>query len=142
MRFVIIRKADADTEAGALPTRELVSDMLAYNDELAKAGLLRGGDGLRPSSTGVRVSFENGTPTITDGPFAEAKELVAGFTIIEAASQEEALEWVRRWPVSDGRGNVQLELRQLVEPEDFGPEFAEELRRHYEQHLRSEPAPS
>lgn len=140
MRFVIIRKADAGTEAGAMPSRELVSDMLAYNDALAKAGLLRGGEGLRASATGARISFANGTPTITDGPFTEAKELVAGFTIIEAASQEEALEWVRRWPASDGGGNVQLELRQVVEPEDFGPEFAAELRSHYEQHLRTEPA--
>ena len=131
MRFMIIRKADSDTEARAMPGMELVRDMMAYNEELAKAGVLRGGDGLRPSADGARISFHAGRPTVTDGPFAEAKELIAGFTLIEVGSREEALDWARRWPISDGGGNVQLELRQLVEPEDFGEEVAAELRAAY-----------
>ncbi|MGZ8413802.1 MAG: YciI family protein [Gemmatirosa sp.] len=120
MRFVVIRKADADTEAGMMPTEALIDAMQRYNEEMVKAGVLLSGAGLKPSAQGARVSFRDGTPTIVDGPFAEAKELIAGFSVIEVASREEALEWLRRWPTLDGGGNVQLELRPLYELEDFG----------------------
>ena len=128
MRFMIIRKADADTEASALPTEQLVTDMMRYNAEMVNAGVMLGGDGLKPSARGARISFANGTPTVTDGPFTEAKELVAGYTIIEVASREEAIAWVKRWPTSDGGGNVQLELRELYEASDFGDEFTPAIR--------------
>jgi hypothetical protein len=120
MRFAIIRKADADTEAGAMPTEALIDAMQRYNEEMVRAGVLLAGAGLKPSAQGARVSFRNGTPTVTDGPFAEAKELIAGISIIEVASREEALAWMRRWPTLDGGGNVELELRPLYELEDFG----------------------
>ncbi|MGZ8379748.1 MAG: YciI family protein [Gemmatirosa sp.] len=120
MRFVVIRKADADTEAGMMPTEALIDAMQRYNEEMVKAGVLLSGAGLKPSAQGARVSFRDGTPTITDGPFAEAKELIAGFSVIEVASRDAALEWLRRWPTLDGGGNVQLELRPLYELEDFG----------------------
>lgn len=120
MRFVILRKADADTEAAMMPSDALIAEMGKYHEELINAGVLLAGDGLKPSAAGARISFANGKPTVTDGPFAEAKELIAGFTIIDVKSREEALEWVRRWPPLDGDGNVQLELRQLYEMSDFG----------------------
>lgn len=120
MRFVVIRKADPDTEAGVMPSEALIDAMQRYNEEMVKAGVLLSGAGLKPSAQGARVSFRNGTPTVVDGPFAEAKELIAGFSVIEVASRAEALEWLRRWPTEDGGGNVQLELRPLYELEDFG----------------------
>ena len=120
MRFVVIRKADADTEAGLMPTEALIDAMQRYNEEMVKAGVLLAGAGLKPSGQGARVSFRDGTPTVVDGPFAETKELIAGFSVIQVASKEEALEWMRRWPTIDGGGNVQLELRPLYELEDFG----------------------
>lgn len=134
MRYMIIRKADPDTEASAMPSTELAAAMMAYNEEMVKAGVLVGGDGLRPTSDGFRVSFSAGKPTVVDGPFAEAKELVAGYTLINVASHEEAVEWARRWPAEDGDGNVQLEVRRLYEIDDFGEVFTPELR---EQHARS-----
>jgi hypothetical protein len=124
MRFMIIRKADADTEAGVLPTEQQIAEMMAYNEQLANAGVLLDGQGLQPTSNASRISFRDGSPTIVDGPFAEAKELIAGFTIIEVKSREEALEWVKRWP----ERNVDLELRQLYGAEDFGDEFTPELK--------------
>jgi hypothetical protein len=120
MRFMIIRKADADTETGMMPSQELINAMAAYNQEMVDAGVMLSGDGLKPSVNGARVSFSGGTPTVIDGPFTEAKELVAGVSIIEVASKEEAIEWVKRWPQIDGGGNVQIEIRQLYEFEDFG----------------------
>ena len=117
---MIIRKADEETEAGALPSAALVTAMLAYNDELIKAGVMVDGAGLQRSDLGARISFRNGSPTITDGPFAEAKELIAGYTIISVKSKDEAISWMKRWPSLDGGGNVQLELRQMFSPEDFG----------------------
>ncbi len=132
MKFMIIRKADKDTEAGMMPTEQLVTDMLKYNEEMIKAGVMVDGMGLQPSSKGARIKFNAGKPTVIDGPFAEAKELVAGFTLIQVKSREEALEWVKRWPPIDGNGNVDLELRQIYEAEDFGAEFTPELRRHEE----------
>ncbi len=128
MRFMIIRKADAQTEAGVMPQEELLAAMGAYTEELVKAGVLLGGDGLHPSSRGARVKFSAGKPTITDGPFAEAKELVAGYLLISVKSPDEALEWVKRWPAIDGDGEVELEIRQVFEADDFGPEFTPELR--------------
>lgn len=135
MRFMIIRRADDETEAGVAPTEKLFTDMMRYNEELVKAGVLLAGDGLHPSSRGARIDFHDGKPTVTDGPFAESKELIAGFTIIQVKSKEEALEWVRRWPTTDGHGNVRLELRQIFEAEDFGEAFTPELRR-LEEELR------
>lgn len=132
MRFVIFRKADAETEAEQGPglnvDEALIAQMMAYNEELAKAGVLLGGDGLMPSRRGVKVKFNGGKPTVIDGPFAEAKELVAGYTLIQCASREEAIEWLKKWPVLDGHGNVELELRQIYEAEDFGEAFTPELR--------------
>jgi hypothetical protein len=124
MRFAIIRKADEQTEAGAMPTEELMADMLRYNEEMAKAGIMFGGEGLRPSREATRVSFQGGRPTIVDGPFTEAKELIAGFTLINVKSREEAMAWVLRWPEPD----VVLELRPIYEMEDFGEAFTPELR--------------
>lgn len=132
MRFVIFRKADAETEAETGPAvnidEALIAQMMAYNEELAKAGVLIGGDGLMPSARGVKVKFTDGKPKVIDGPFAEAKELVAGYTLIQVASREEAIEWLKKWPPLDGHGNVELELRQIYEPEDFGAGFTPELR--------------
>lgn len=120
MRYMIIRKADKDTEQGLAPSEALITAMLAYNDELIKAGVLVDAAGLQKSDKGARISFSGGKPTITDGPFAEAKELIAGYTIIDVKSKAEAIAWVKRWPPLDGGGNVRLELRQLFTPEDFG----------------------
>lgn len=123
MRFMILRKADRETEEGALPSRELLADMTRFHEEMAEAGILRAGEGLQPSSKGARIKFSGGKPTVLDGPFAEAKELIAGFTMIEVGSREEALAWVRRWPALDGRGEVELELRQVYESSDFPPDL-------------------
>ena len=133
MRFMIIRKADEQTEAGVLPTEAQIASMMQYNEALVKAGVLLAGEGLHPTSNATRVTFRGGEPTIVDGPFAEAKELIAGFTIIQVRSREEALEWVRRWPEPD----VELELRQVFEAEEFGDEFTPELR-ELEERLRVE----
>ncbi|HEU0013027.1 MAG TPA: YciI family protein [Longimicrobium sp.] len=127
MRFMIIRKADPDTEAGVMPTQALVDAMMRYNQELIDAGVMRGGEGLQPSVKGARIRFSGGTPAVVDGPFAEAKELIAGYTIIDVAGREEAIAWARRWPVEDGGGEVELEIRQAYTADDFG-EFAPDLR--------------
>ena len=126
MRFMIIRKADKNTEAGVLPSQELLAAMMKYNEELLKAGVMLQGEGLQPSSKGVRVKLNAGKPTVVDGPFAETKELIAGFTMIQVRSKEEAIEWVKRWPIEDG--NVELEIRQVFEADDFGAEFTPDLR--------------
>ena len=136
MRFMIIRKADADTEAGVMPTEQQIAEMMAYNEELVRAGVLLDGQGLHPSSNASRVTFRDGTPTIVDGPFTETRELIAGFTIIDVPSREEALEWVKRWPTSDGNGEVELELRELYEADDFGEEFTPAIR-EVEESLRA-----
>ena len=115
MRFMIIRRADADTEAGAMPGEAVLSAMGAYNQAMIEAGILRAGEGLQPSAKGARIRFVGGLPAITDGPFAETKEVIAGFTMIEVASRDEALDWVKRWPEPD----VELELRQVFELSDF-----------------------
>ena len=135
MRFMIIRKADRNTEAGVLPTQELLAAMMKYNEELVKAGVMLQGEGLQPSSKGTRVKLTDGKPVVTDGPFTETKELIAGFTMIQVRSKEEAVEWVKRWPVEDS--DAELEIRQVFEAEDFGAEFSPELRRH-EERLRAQ----
>jgi len=132
MRFLIIRKADASTEAEDMPTEELFAQMGAYMQEMAKAGVLLSGDGLMPSRKGARVKFHGGKPTVTDGPFAETKELVAGFSIIEVASRDEAIAWVKKWPPLDGNGEVEIEIRQIYEADDFGEAFTPELREREE----------
>lgn len=120
MRFLVIRKADQQTEAGALPSEELIVAMGKYNEEMVNAGVMRMGEGLKPSSQGARVKFSGGKPNVIDGPFAETKELVAGFSVIEVGSKEEAIEWVKRWPQIDGDGEVEIEIRPLYELSDFG----------------------
>ena len=120
MRFMIIRRADKTTESGVMPGKTVLAAMLKYNDDMVKAGVFLDGVGLRPSSKGARVKMSGGTPQVTDGPFTETKELIAGFTMIQAKSLEEAIEWVKRWPREDG--DVELEIRPLFEAEDFGLE--------------------
>ena len=128
MRFMIIRKADKETEAGVMPSEQLFSDMMKYNEGLVKAGVMLAGEGLHPSSQGARVKFSNGKPSVIDGPFTETKELIAGFTMIRVGSRAQALEIMKRWPASDANGQAELELRQVFEAEDFGAEFTPELR--------------
>ena len=126
MRFMMIVKASADSEAGVMPSTEELAEMGRYNEELVNAGILLAGEGLHPSSRGVRVRFSGGQPTVTDGPFTETKELIAGFWLIQVKSREEAVEWARRVPFREG----EVELRQVFEAEDFGAEFTPELREH------------
>jgi hypothetical protein len=121
---MMIVKATEDSEAGRLPTVEEFADMGALNDEMMKAGALLAAEGLQPSSTGARVTFEGGKPTVVDGPFAETKELVAGFWLIQAKSREEAIEWARRVPFTTG----QVEIRQVFEAGDFAEEFSNARR--------------
>ena len=128
MRFMVIRKADAQTEAGVTPSEKLLAAMGQYMEESVKAGVMLEGDGLQPSSKGARVKFSKGKPTVIDGPFTETKELIAGYCIIQASSLDEALEWMKRWPSLDGDGELELEVRQIFEAEDFGAEFTPELR--------------
>jgi hypothetical protein len=134
---MILRKADQNTEAGALPSEKLLAAMGQYMEEMVKAGILLAGEGLRPTSEGVRVKFSRGKPSVTDGPFAEAKELVAGWSLIQVDSLEEAIKWVKRWPAEDGDGEVEIEIRRLYEAEDFGPEFTPALREQ-EERLRAQ----
>ena len=124
MRFMVVVKADKNSEAGVLPSTELLTAMGKYNEELAKAGVLLAGEGLHPSSKGARVRFSGKKRTVIDGPFTEAKELIAGFWLIQVKSKDEAVEWVKRIPFEDG----EVELRQVFEVEDFGPAFTPELR--------------
>lgn len=126
MRFLIFRKADPQTEAGDLPSERLIADMMRYNESMVNAGIMRAGEGLHPTSRGVRIKFHNGQPTVSPGPFTG--DLVAGFTIIEVKSREEAVEWARRWPPSDGNGEVELEVRQVLEAKDFGEAFTADLQ--------------
>jgi hypothetical protein len=125
MRFMILVKATADSEAGVMPKEELFAEMADYHEELAKAGVLRDGSGLQPSARGWRIEYDGEKRAVVDGPFAETKELVAGYTLIEVGSREEALEWTKRFPnpAADG-GRCQIEVRQLYELEDFEPNEA------------------
>jgi hypothetical protein len=127
MKFMVIRKADAETEAGVMPGADLIADMTSFHEEAAKAGIVVAGSGLMPSSRGAKVKFRNGKPTVIDGPFAEAKELIAGYTLIEVPSREAAIEWVKTWPPLDGHGNVEIEIRQLFTEEDFGEAYTEAM---------------
>ncbi|MCC6359752.1 MAG: YciI family protein [Phycisphaerales bacterium] len=121
MRFMIIVKATPDSEAGKMPEPELLTAMASYHEELARAGALLDGSGLKPSSTGWRVRYAGDGRTVVDGPFAETKELIAGYTLIQVKSREEALEWTRRFPNPAGEGRpAEIEVRQLFELEDFG----------------------
>jgi len=125
MRFMVIVKAGKTSEAGALPDTKLLADMGKFNEELTKAGVMLAGEGLQPSSKGARVRFSGGKKTVIDGPFAETKELVAGFWLWQVKSKEEAIEWLKRAPFG---GGTEVELRQVFEAEDFGAEFTPELR--------------
>ncbi len=133
MRFMVIVKANADSESGRLPTTEEFARMGEFNEELIKAGIMLAGDGLQPSSKGARIRFDKGRTTVMDGPFAETKELVAGFWIVQAKSKEEAIEWFSRAPFGPG---AVLELRQIYEADDFGDNFPPEMRAQ-EERLRS-----
>ena len=127
MRFMVIVKASKDSEAGVMPSEQLLSEMGQFNEELAKAGVLLSGDGLHPSSKGARVRFSGAKRTVIDGPFAETKELIAGFWLWRVKSKEEAIEWVNRCP-NPMPGESEIEIRQVFEAEDFGAEFPPELR--------------
>jgi hypothetical protein len=127
MRFMILVKADKNTEAGVLPSQQLLTEMGKFNEELVKAGVMLAGEGLQPSSKGARVKFSGAKRTVIDGPFAEVKELIAGFWLIEAKSKEEAIEWVKRIPNPTGEES-EIEIRQVFEDEDFGPVMTPELR--------------
>ena len=140
MRFMILVKSNAETEAGALPSQELLTAMGKYNEELVKAGVMLAAEGLQPSSKGARVKFSGDKRTVVDGPFTEAKELVAGFWLIQVQSREEAIEWVKRCP-NPHVGEGEIEIRQVFEPEDFGPAFTPELREQ-EEHLRAKMNPN
>jgi len=131
MRFMIIVKATKDSEAGALPSEKLLTAMGKYNEELVKAGILLAGDGLQPSSKGARVRFSGTKRTVIDGPFAETKELIAGFWLWKVKSKEEAIEWVKRCP-NPMPGDSEIEIRQLFEAEDFGEQFTPELKEQAE----------
>ena len=124
MRFMVIVKADKDSEAGAMPSEQLLTDMGKFNEELANAGVMLAGEGLHPSSKGARVKFSNGQKSVIDGPFAETKELVAGFWLWKCKSLDEAIEWLKRAPFEE----TEVEIRQVFEPEDFGAEFTPELQ--------------
>ena len=128
MRFMVIVKADKNSEAGVLPDKKLLAEMGKYNEELAKAGVMLAGEGLQPSSKGARVRFSGSKRTVIDGPFSETKELVAGFWLIQAKSREEAIEWVKRCPNPSPGTESEIEIRQVFEAEDFGAEFTPELR--------------
>lgn len=134
MRVMVMIKSDDNTEAGKLPDEKLLADMTTYNEELVKAGVMLSGEGLQPSSRGKRVKFSGGNKTVIDGPFTEAKELIAGFWLWQVKSMDEALEWVRRMP-GPLEGESEIEIRPVFEAEDFGAEFTPELRER-EQKLR------
>jgi len=133
MRFMVLVKANKDSEAGIMPTEAMLAEMGRYNEELVKAGVMLAGEGLHPSPKGARVRFEGKKRTVIDGPFAETKELVAGFWMWQVKSKEEALDWLKRAPFQEG----EVELRQVFEAEDFGAEFTPELREQ-EERLRQQ----
>lgn len=138
MRFMIIVKATQDSEAGIMPSEELLTAMGAYNEQLVKAGIMLAGDGLHPSSKGARVRFSGPKRAVIDGPFAETKELIAGFWIWQCKSMEEAVEWVKRCP-NPMPGDSEIEIRRIFEAEDFGEAFTPELREQ-EERIRAEAA--
>ena len=138
MRFMVMVKATEESEAGVMPSEELLTEMGKYNEELVKAGVMLAGEGLHPSSKGARVRFSGKERTVIDGPFAETKELVAGFWLIQAKSKEEAIEWVKRCP-NPMNEDSEIEIRQVFEAEDFGDELTPELREQ-EARLRAQVA--
>ncbi len=138
MRFMILLKADKTTESGALPDERILTEMGKYNEELVKAGVLLAGEGLQPSSKGARVRFSGTKRTVIDGPFAETKELIAGFWMFEVKSKEEAIEWVKRCP-NPLKGDAEIEIRQVFEAADFGEAFTPELR-EAEERMRAQVA--
>ena len=138
MRFMLMIKSNRDTEAGLMPSQELLTEMGRFNEEMIKAGVMLAGEGLQPSSKGARVKFSGNRRTVIDGPFAEAKELVAGFWLIEVKSKEEAIEWVKRVPNPTGEEG-DIEIRQIFETEDFGDAATPEIRAQ-EQRLREQAA--
>jgi hypothetical protein len=127
MRFIVFVKANKDTEAGVMPSEQLLREMTAYNEQLVKAGVMQAGEGLHPSSKGARINFRGNERTVTDGPFTETKELVAGFWLWKCNSLAEAIAWAKKCPNPTGEEG-QLEIRQIFSPEDFGAEFTPELR--------------
>ncbi|MEO7324920.1 MAG: YciI family protein [Dokdonella sp.] len=127
MRFMVMVKATKESEAGVMPSEQMLSDMGKFNEELVKAGVMLAGEGLHPSAKGVRVRFSGSKRTVMDGPFTETKELVAGFWLWQVRSREEAIEWVKRCP-NPMEGESEIEIRQVFEAEDFGAEFTPELR--------------
>ena len=135
MRFMIIVKANKDSEAGVMPSEKMLTEMGNFNEELVKAGVMLAGEGLQASSKGARVKFSGGKATVTDGPFAETKELVAGYWMWQVKSKQEAIEWLKRAPFED----TEVEIRQVFEAEDFGDEFTPELREQ-EERLRAQVA--
>jgi hypothetical protein len=137
MRVMVIIKADKDAEAGPPPSEKMLAEMGKYNEELVKAGVMLAGEGLHPSSKGKRVKFSGGKTTVIDGPFTEAKELIAGFWLWQVRSMDEAVEWVRRMPNPDNVPESEIEIRQVFEAEDFGAEFTPELREQ-EERLRAQ----
>ena len=139
MRFMIIVKASEDSEAGKMPSQELLTAMGKYNEELVKAGIMLAGEGLQPSSKGARVRFSGNKRTVIDGPFAETKELLAGFWLWKVNSKQEAIDWVKRCPNPMPGTEAEIEIRQVFESEDFGEEFTPELRKQ-EDRLRAQAA--
>jgi hypothetical protein len=138
MRFMVMIKATKDSEAGVMPSKELLEAMGNFNEELVKAGVMLAGEGLQPSSKGARVKFSGTKRTVIDGPFTEAKELIAGFWLWQVKSKEEAIEWVKRCP-NPLEGEAEIEIRQVFEAEDFGAELTPELREQ-EERLRAQVA--
>ncbi len=136
MRFMVMIKATPQTEAGEMPSEDVLAAMGRYNEELADAGVLLGGEGLQPSSKGARVRFDRERCSVVDGPFAETRELIAGFWLFQTTSLREAIDWVRRCPPS-AIGEAEIEIRQIFEAEDFGAEFTPELREQ-EERLRAQ----
>lgn len=134
MRFMVFVPGNADTEAGVMPSTEQLEEMTQYNEELVKAGVMLAGDGLHPTAKGARVRFDGSERTVVDGPFTEAKEIVAGYWIWECASREEAIEWLKRAPFD---GGTEIELRQVFDPEDFGEAYTPELAER-EERMRQE----
>jgi hypothetical protein len=132
MRFMVMVKADKNSEAGVMPSEQLLADMGRFNEEMAEAGVLLTAEGLQPSSKGARIKFSGGKRIVTDGPFAEAKELIAGFWMIEVKSKAEAIEWIKRCPNPMPDTEAEIEIRQVFEAEDFGTEFTPELREQEE----------
>jgi hypothetical protein len=139
MRFMILIKADKNSEAGVMPSEQLLSDMGKFNEQLVNAGVMLAGEGLHPSSKGARVRFSGSKRTVIDGPFAETKELIAGFWLWQVKSKEEAIEWVKRIPNPMPGTETEVEIRQVFEADDFGPELTPEVRA-LEERLRAKSA--